>query len=375
MAVTVTAAAPVVATAATQPTEPLSDRLGIAVARSVQQMAAESEQALRTKNATKGVFYPVDLIHLLEDLRNQGSWQANLLLEGARRQGFFIDGWVNPNYFDPIDVAHGQTRCFRFIAKDEVTATAALKAAKTGLRILDCGAVCQIALYDALLQQIGSDKFDKLFSNKHGQKLNIGFRDDDLQPMRYFCRFTDAAIQQIPGEVGHRNVRVGDVVSFNGVKDYRKKHPNEMGANYNVVCIDATPGSQKYVGHGLPAEGATEEQIAALMVDEYNKEPDHFSRVPLEGIPMLMALLKMRDLLSTGNLEHHKVEAAQPLTRVSGFDIGSPMALRADVVAALVERPLHQVSMDFVRTHFPLQAQGDDNKGAPLLETDHKDND
>lgn len=366
------AAAPVVVTAAaTQPIESLSDRLGNAVARSVQEMAAESEQALRTKKATQGVFYPGDLIHLLE------ASKEHALLEGARNQKCFINGWVNADYFDSVveklPDRRRQIRCFSFIAKDEVTASEALKAAKTGLRILDCGNVCEIALYDALLQELGEDKFNRLFSKEHGQKLNIGFTHDEVQPMRYFCRFTEAAIQQIPGQVGSRRVQVGDVVSFNGVDEYRKKHPNGMGSNYNVVCIDATPGSQKYVGHGLSAKGAAEAEIALLMANEYNQKPDHFSRVPPKGYPFVRQILQDRN---SASLAKDRVRTNKPLKVVRGFDRGSPMALRADVIAALIELPLEQVSMDYVLSYLSRQAQGDNNKEPSSLveKADNKDN-
>jgi hypothetical protein len=47
------------------------------------------------------------------------------------------------------------------------------------------------------------------------------------------------------------------------------------------------------------------------------------------------------------------------------------MALRADVIEALVKLPLEEVSMDYVRVHFPLKEQQVcDHKKHPLTDPD-----
>jgi hypothetical protein len=298
--------------AAAEPEESLSLRVGKAVAACVQQMAAETELAIQTKDASQAAFYPADFIDVFQ---SKGSAKAAKVLETTRNNGFLINGYVNPKFFDPVYDELPKRRLllrpFSFIAKEGVPASTALKAAKVGLRITDCGMQCQIALYEGALEGLGQKRFDKLFSGK--DRLNLGFRDDRLQPMRFLCRFTDAAERQSPGKVDHRMVQVGDVVSFNGVKGYNKKHPNGIGANQNAVCIDATLGSQRYVGHGLPSEGVTEEEIAAMLAKEYNKEPDHFSRVPTQNIPSAKKLLQE---MGAASFARHKVKEKKPLKAV-----------------------------------------------------------
>ena len=267
------------------------NRLGRYVVDSMQEMVERSNRAQTENRLNEGIWFPRDYISaLIENSQSQRlKWLKNKchLLEGFVDRGLFDE--VN----DHIDEIRVKQRSWTFTVKDGALPSLALKTAKIGLSILDDGAVCQIARYDALLKMLGEDKFNRLFSSEHGQKMNIGYSiDDDLQPMTYFVAFTKSAMRGEYGSINARGVKVGQILFFQGVSGYDDKHPFGMGEGYNVVCNDETSGSQTYLGLGFASNGVTEEQIAKKMVDEYNLAPDHTSRIPEMLVPGTLATIQ-----------------------------------------------------------------------------------
>jgi hypothetical protein len=328
-------------------TNELRNRFGLAVVESVQEMVRNSEDAKVKGDLTRGIWYPSDYILALK----QGNESSKTRYEWLRSKGHLVDGWLSNKHFSPVTTQMGifiKRRAWNFLMKDEVLPSDALKAAKVGLSILDCGTVCQIARYDALLKILGEEKFNRLFSEPHGQKLNISFDDDALNPLRFFFDFAESAKKQVKGSIGKRIVQKGQMVSFKGVEKYEKKHPSGMGGNYNLICSNETPGEQRYVGHGLPSEGMTEEEIARMMVREYNQKPDHLSRVAVSQHKEMELILETR---RSERLEKDEIPEKSALRHVKGYDRGSPHDVRVELIADLVRLPLQQVSMAYVRKH------------------------
>lgn len=324
----------------------LRDQLGTAVARSMQEMARTSEEAKRGRKRNQGIWYPLDYI---KALGAGNPTRYNYL----REKGHLVNGWMPNQFFVPIYSPIGpntfRRRAWSFLAKKDVLPTDAIEAAKQGLSILDCGATCQIARYDALLQVLGAEKFNRLFGSAHGQRINVDYEiDDEMQPMRYFVDFTLAVKNQAPSTLDQRLIQVGQLVLFGGVPKYYQKHLSGMGANYNVICSDATFGRQRYVGHGLPSEGVSEEELALLMVREYNAKPDHYSRVPKEAIG------QMEEIVEQGRVDtlaNDRISEKTPLSRVRGFDPNSSQDFCIELIKDLIELPVNRVSIDYVKTH------------------------
>lgn len=332
--------------------ENLRDQFGAAVVESMQEMVHLSIIAKQNGELDKGIWYPGDYIEALKAKGNASSIQR---YEWLRNKGHLVDGWLKKIFFQPVFQKMNfvsstivKRRTWNFLANEDVLPSAAVKAAKLGLSILDCGTVCQIARYDALLKILGEEKFNRLFSDQYGQRLNISFDDDALNPLRYFFDFTAAAKKGENGSVNERNVKVGQMISFNGVSKYLQKFPGGMGGNYNVICLDATPGKQLYIGHGLSANGATEKKIATQLIREYNKIPDHFSRVPETRKDMMQCILQIQN---SADLEKDQISVKKPLKTVMGFDSGSPQDVCVELIADLVKLPLEQLSMEYVKTH------------------------
>ncbi len=326
----------------------LRNQFGTFVVESMQEMVQGSEKAKQEKNIERGIWYPDEYIQALE-----GKGKRYDLL---RAKCHLVDGFLPQQFFDPLYAQVGEytkRRTWSFSPKADRLPSAALKAAKAGLSILDCGAVCQLARYDALLKILGEGKFDRLFGKDHGQPINTTFQDDESQPLRYFFRFTDnaLALAQRRGKKdseGNRIVQRGQMVSFQGVDRYKQKFPGGVGGEYNLICLTDTPGQQRFIGHGLPLDGLSEEEIALLMVREYNKVPDHYSRVAVAGHEILAQILEER---KTDELKTHTVSEKKPLKQVKGFDPRSPQDVCIELIADLIERPLEQVSMAYVKRH------------------------
>ncbi len=320
----------------------LRDRLGRLTASSMQEMVQKTEEAMRDRKLNEGIWYPHDYIRASGDRQSK---RLNLLKEN----GHLEHGWAPIKFWDPVyDLVGKQMvrRNWGFIAKKGVCIFEAIKAAKAGLSILDCGAVCQLARYDALIQVLGVERAARIFKDV---RINIDYAvDDERQPMRYFVRFTSEAIAQYPGSVDRRMVKVGQLVLFNGVPIYASKHPTGMGSNHHVICLDDTPGKQLYVGHGLPSQGASEEEIAQIMVREYNQDPDHFSRAPSENQQKIDRILRER---CSAAFRDSKMPEDQPLKKVFGFDYGSQQDFCTELIYDLLQLPLSEVSLDYVISH------------------------
>ena len=178
-------------------------------------------------------------------------------------------------------------------------------------------------------------------------ELSYNNKEED-QPMKYFVDFDSDVKKLHKTDVNKRTVKVGQVVSINGVPAHIQKHPMDMDSNFNAVCIDATPGNQRYVTLGLRSAGETEAEIAKRMVDAYNKDPDdHLERVPSK---LILRSKKDLELLKTDSFKNDKVDDKAPLKVVQGFDPFSPQDFKVELVHRIVQAPLEQVSMAFVRS-------------------------
>lgn len=137
--------------------------------------------------------------------------------------------------------------------------------------MIDCAMACQLGHYKALLEVLGADKFNKLFSADGPFPMKITNYKPERSPlMKVFLTvgFTSKGVH------GNRPLKVGDQLSFANVSEYRRRH-SMMGEcqGMNVVVLDATPGQQKFLGLGLSGKGVTEAEIEQHLIDEYNKKP------------------------------------------------------------------------------------------------------
>lgn len=275
------------------------------------------------------------------------------MFDFIKKENKQLIGYVSPKFFDKIPEKDKlKFRTWHFIAKPNVLPSDALKAAIKGLSIIDCGMACQIARYGALLDILEENKFNLLFSKNVLGLINIGHRDSDhLQPMRYFVDFTKAVDKNIVGEIGNRPVKIGQVVGFEGVKNYTFKYPYGQWKASNAICINDTPGEQKFVSLGTGPEGKTEAEICQNLLDNYNKhEEDLFIMAP-QGDKMVDHTNKMISLFGKEAMNSSMKNLFPLATKVEGYNSQTPQDFIVEIINDLIKLPLEQISIDFVKNH------------------------
>lgn len=214
---------------------------------------------------SQGVFYLTDYFKSLKE-KNQTN-----RINHFRDRNVFFHGYTSPNHFTLADQATSPSgkKVANFVLKNGVLPSEALDAMKNGLSLLGCGEVCQIAQYGALQDVLGTEKFNALFASNSPTPLMIGSQ----LPTNPISRFRLYLMQENPS-----TLQKGDVVFIQNATTYASKHVTGHAHAFNVLCAENTPGSEKYIGLGLPPEGLTHDQINALLLCEFNLPPDSFER-------------------------------------------------------------------------------------------------
>ena len=320
----------------------LRNKLGQATVKWMKEITKGSNEALGgyQKDNTflqKKMWYGSDLLEACNKC-NQNT-MVDFLMKGNK----LLSGYAPNKYFStiPDSVNFTGVRVMHLIAKKDVLPSEALKAAVAGLTICDCGMACQIARYGALLDVLEEGKFNRLFGKEHGQSINLGYNiDDDLQPMRLFVDFTNAAKNALGGEINYRPVEIGQLILIDGVPTYTEKKPLGNWASHNVICYNKTSGEQRFGGFGLKNEGETEAEINQRLLNEYNRDEEPFKIVSSEVKSTLEKVVPQ-----VAKLKDHKAAV------VRGYAAASPQDFKIDLISDLVKMPLHEISISYVMNH------------------------
>jgi hypothetical protein len=353
----------------------IRDRLGKHVAKAMEKIATIGEHCKNNHQSQNsllntGFWYPEDMAFALKDL---GTSSALKRYEFLKEQGMLITGRLPPAFFKSVK-KQGSDTCKEFEwtllpghkpSKVLAEAKKGFEEIKNGFALIDCGAAVTLARHIGLLHYleetngpIGIEKFDRYFSSPHGRQMNIGYADEETQPMRYLIRFTDVANQlslemsrgvandKSYGTLGARPVKIGQVVGLNGVSKHDRKMPFNQASNFNVVCNDETLEKQLFTGHGLPGRGISEVEVYRLMAQEYNRKPDHEIRIPsarLEESKLLLWSKRSREL------ENDQVDLKHPEKVVRGYDPTSPQDFEPRLIYDIIQAPVGQISLDFIK--------------------------
>lgn len=179
----------------------------------------------------------------------------------------YWSGYADPDYFE-------RKGFMSWELKPMVSAAEGIKAWLKGPTIAECASALVAIEIDTMRAAMGDDKFDALFSDwpnadaKKG-RLRINQSAYTSSSADYMGK-TNEAILSLYGKdkVGSRSVNKGEWYYFYNHPKYLLKHPGGAFQGENAICMDATPGAQKWAGMGVSS--VTEEEMLNTMVTAYN---------------------------------------------------------------------------------------------------------
>lgn len=311
--------------------------------KGIETIAKNSFEAQSKGLLDKGIWYPIDYKHALD---KKGTPKANERYEWLKKNNGFTKGFLPSKYFTRLGKIENYNSDWRFTVNTDVKPSEAILdivEKNLGPCILDCGAVCQIVRYYALLKVIGDERFNRLFTEAHGECFNTDYQDTPDQPMRYFVRFTDNAKNIQAGTVGNRPILPGQVVSFNNHSLYKQKHPSGMDSNFNLVVTKDKSGKQCFTGHGVLNK--TEKEMKEFLQTQFNNDYDeeaYLSLVPEKELDNERKFQEVNRVFKKEQVSIHQIP---------GYDIGSPQEFNSELVRDLMEVPLDQLDIKFVKNH------------------------
>ncbi len=321
-------------------------RLGEIVSRTIKQIAGDF---LRRKEGYKrdttllesGFWYPCEYFAALKECKKEKR------LEYFVKNGSFYHCYPNPKLtgFQSLSDPESLTgkRPGAFILSPGRSASKALQALQQNLIIGDCVQCCQVGQYQALLEILGEERFDKLFSSDPNTRMIISNYAIKANPLFFFLNHA-----QNGGSKGSRNVYPGQRVGFRNYKDYELKHMTGESASYNAICVDATPGAQKFVTLGTPAEGFTEDQMLHFMTEEYNHEPVGFSIYTVEMVNKMVAKLGPLTIMEGYSRKDHKITPAENAANEAGF-FPDGIFFNLGAIELALYAPLELLSIEYLK--------------------------
>jgi hypothetical protein len=182
-----------------------------------------------------------------------------------KAEGAFFHGFVSPKYFAMMkkDASITGFEFNTFVLKPCVRPSDALKASYKKLSFLGCGECCQISFFRAILKALGEERFNFLFAANGPSSLSLHNNSAD-NPI--LCLIKPPCSEETP-------VAKGDLVFFKNIEKYFRRHLHGDGGGYVTLCVDSTPGQEKFTALGLDSEGLSKEEVSEQLRDQYNKEP------------------------------------------------------------------------------------------------------
>lgn len=209
--------------------------------------------------ASKGFWYANTNYKALQEIEKQPKPRLKFIKE----KGSFYFGFPPKGFTHLSDGKDPKEKMpYAYALQENTLPSEGLKSAKESFSFIDCQILMEIAYYDALLEIAGEDKFNRYFDPKGEHPLalraNIG-----LTPLNDFFEVL---------ELSKAELKKGDHVYFSNVPLYATRHLFGEAKGYHAICIEA--GSEpKFTAFGLSPDGATEEQMYAIMVDDFNITP------------------------------------------------------------------------------------------------------
>lgn len=283
------------------------------------------------KEEFSGVWYPDDL-------------KEFFLKKSEEMPEDYWSGYASSDYFN-------RTGFFTFELKDGKSASEAINVLIAGPSVLDCGNATQLAYYKAILDVIGSEKFDTLFSSKILRlKITQNGITDSEAPIYYFSDYTFASKKNFSaGEIGKRPLNIGETCYFQGIKFYTIKHPAGFSNGWNVIYVGNNESEEQlFIAHGFELP-MTEKEINKLLVELYNEkrtaeDERYIAKYTAKYTAEYPDLKKMYDRNA-----NYTVPIELKDEKVEGFLIESCQKLKSDIIARAFEVEVAKVFKEVIK--------------------------
>lgn len=220
-----------------------------------------------------------------QDLKSGGPWypiQYSTVLQKLnqhKRLNFLMKNNAFYHGYPPEEFTHlanaqnlgGKEPCAYQIKPDCEPVRGLNNALAGRVSLIDCSEAVQLAMYAALQEILGDEKFNQKFSGK-GQSPLFLHPDIKETPL-----FTLGLVKEVES---HETPELGDCVYFSNIPDYVPRHSNGDARGYHAICVgsDQEGKERKYVAFGTPSEGITKDEMYDILIQEFNKPPiDLFS--------------------------------------------------------------------------------------------------
>lgn len=292
----------------------------VEVMRSI--VAANQENMANYKSNPKvldaGIYYPNDYYKALKSLNQQK--RIDFLIQN----GSFWHGFASTSHFKMIPAPKGREYPTGFIGccfvlKEGVLASDALASLRQKTTLIGCAEVCQIAYYEAIKHLFGDDKFNSLFAANSSTPFMIG--QSVKNPIAHLIRAIPAGSK----------IEFGQSVQFKNAPIYRLKHLNGGGFSFCTLCVDSTPGNEKFTTLGLDAMGLTHNQVNGKLAVLFNDSPVGLKTVTDE---VASFVCNEEILFMSKELEDKKFTEAQLKENKLG-EIGTRAEIGADRIVKL----------------------------------------
>jgi hypothetical protein len=289
----------------------------------------ESRKNLFKKNIqllASGIHYDCDYYNaLLETNQNER-------LAFFKERNSFFHGYASPKHFKMInDNTPSGKKVYSFVLMDGVLPSEALRVMKEGLSFIGCGEVCQVAQYSAILDVLGTEKFNALFASDSSTPLIIGRpQNNPISRLRYYF------MEENPSEV-----KKGDLVYITNAGSYPYKHYRGIARGFNAICVDNTKGSEKFTSLGLSPEGMTRDQIVDVLIAEYNKPAQPLAGLTERTKELLLKLIGRNSILMAEKLANMQI-TLERFKQENGGTYTLVCELDAKRIAALANGTMEQ---------------------------------
>ena len=206
----------------------------------------------------------------------------------------------------------------------------ALNSLISGLTFIGCAEVIQVAEYSALLEVLGEEKFNTIFSAEGKTPLTTGGSVKCDPPAPCDC-FLDRDEQS-------QSFKKGQFVFFPNIPEYTEKHLDGEAAGWNTICIE-DGDNPKFIGFGFSKDGVLLKRINQAFYDEYNKAPigDGILPIPLRNrVKSSLGQMKAKEFYE--KLKEHPPQKFKFRISLVNKLIKAPLQEAGDLLAKWTEK-------------------------------------